>query len=284
MLKKIIMLFIALILLLPGAGCAQKGEPPQGDGKATQGEKREPYTYLATYYLKDNGQEFFLVREIHRVPYTREVAAAAVKELISSPPSTPGASRVLNPETRVLGINIKDGVATVDFSSEVLKANVGSQGEALGIQSIVNTLTEFPEIQAVSFRVNGKLDERAMDWWGHVGLSEQPFKRNIEHVKEPAIWVTHPVSGQVVGVPLLVKGSANVPGGIIQARLKDPQGGEIASEEARATRGAPDRGDFELRLNYDPPAADKGTLEIFWVNPGNGEAMDTVKIPVSLAK
>lgn len=279
MFKKIIILFIALLLLLPG--CAPKGDAPQGGIKADQEEKSETYSYLATYYLKDDGQKSFLVREIHRVPYTREVAAAAVKELISTPPSTPGASRVLNPGTKVLGISITDGVATVDFSSEVLRANVGSQGEALGIQSIVNTLTEFPEIRAVAFKVNGRLDERTMDWWGHVGLSEQPFKRNTDWVKEPAIWVTHPVSDQVAGVPLLIKGSASVPGGRVQARLKDAQDKEIASGEAKAARGAPDRGDFELRLNYEPPAGDKGALEIFWLNPGDGKAMDTVKIPIS---
>ncbi|MEG3070925.1 MAG: GerMN domain-containing protein [Candidatus Syntrophopropionicum ammoniitolerans] len=97
--------------------------------------------------------------------------------------------------TKVNSIDIEDGLATVDFSQEVLHANVGASGEALGIQSIVNTLTEFPEIKKVSFTVEGEV-ETAMDWWGHVGLYQQPFSRDLSQVNEPSIWVNSPGPGR----------------------------------------------------------------------------------------
>ncbi|MFZ5650821.1 MAG: Gmad2 immunoglobulin-like domain-containing protein [Bacillota bacterium] len=235
---------------------------------------------IAVYYVKSSDSDAYLVREIHRVPYTEDGPRAAVNELIGGNPKTPGAARVLPPGTRILGAKINDGLATVNFSKEVLNANVGSAGEALGIQSIVNTLTEFPNIKEVSFQVEGKAEGRAMDWWGHVGLYEQPFKRRLEKVHHPAIWVTHPVAGQVSGVPLLVKGSARVFEGRVNARLIDESGKKVAEGSAAATRGAPERGDFEIKITYTPPGKGKGTLEVFWISPRDGSPQDVVKIPI----
>lgn len=278
---------LCLMLLLFLSGCRS-----WTSGKETQPTTPLPppppikkqtaqYLDLAIYYLKDDGQQPYLVREVHRVPYTTAVASAALHELISTPPHTPGAQTVLPPQTKVLGIKIENGLCTVNFSEEVLKANVGAAGEALGIQSIVNTLTEFPEIRQVSFQVNGQVDERAKNWWGHVGLYNQPFKRDLSSVVKPPIWVTYPLPNQVASVPLLVKGSAMVFEGTVNARLRDEQGQEIARGYTTATQGAPGRGDFELRLTYQkPPSGSKGTLEVFWVSPKDGSELDKVTVPL----
>jgi len=234
---------------------------------------------LAIYYVKITGSDAHLVREIHSVPYSDDGPGSAIKELIGGEPKTPGAERVLPADTRLLGISINESLAIVDFSSEVLKAGVGSTGEALGIQSIVNTLTEFPQIREVSFRMEGRSDGRAMDWWGHVGLYGQPFKRNLEKVHQPAIWVTHPVAGQVSGVPLLIKGSARIPGGRVKAHLLDENGKKIA-EGTAASPTTPGRGDFEINITYTPPGKGKGTLEVFWNSSGKEPPRDTVKIPI----
>lgn len=235
---------------------------------------------IAVYYVKFTENDAYLVREVHQVPFSEDSPGAAVKELISANPQTAGAYRVLPPGTRLLGIIVKEGLATVNFSADVLNANVGSTGEALGIQSIVNTLTEFPEIREVSFQVEGGLDSRAQDWWGHMGLFQQPFKRNLDMVNEPAIWVTHPVPGQAAGVPLLVKGSARVFEGAVSARLIDPSGKILAKESAVASRGAPGRGDFEMKLTYAPPGKGSGVLEVYWTSPRDGSQLDTVKIAI----
>ncbi|SHI45893.1 Gmad2 immunoglobulin-like domain-containing protein [Desulfofundulus thermosubterraneus] len=236
---------------------------------------------LAVYYVKSTGQESYLVREVHKVPPAKDPALKAVQELISAEPSTPGAIRILPPNTKVLGVTVKDGLATVNFSREVLEhPSAGAEGEALGIQSVVNTLTEFPEIRQVSFQVEGKVDERTRDWWGHVGLYDQPFRRDLSRVYEPAIWVTHPTPDQVVGVPLLVKGSARVYEGTVNARLLDSQGKVLVSAYATATKAAPERGDFEMRLNFTPPQDGKGTLEVFSISAKDGSIENKVTIPV----
>jgi hypothetical protein len=66
----------------------------------------------------------------------------------------------------------------------VLTAKVGAEAEAYGIQSVVYTLTDLPRIEKVRFTVEGRDSGTASngrtieDWWGHVGLSGQPFSRD----------------------------------------------------------------------------------------------------------
>jgi len=258
-------------------------QPPAGE---TPGVQQGPAGVvpqrmnLAVYYVKITADDAYLVREVHEVPHTAEAAKASLEELINVNPSTSGAERVLPPGTKIRGITVKDGLATVDFSREVLHANVGAAGEALGIQSIVNTLTEFAEIKKVSFLVEGKLDNQAMDWWGHVGLYSQPFERDVSKVYEPPIWVTSPVSGQKVGSPLEVRGSARVFEAAVNGRLKDQSGKTLAEGFTTAERGAPGRGDYVLSLLFDVSSPGSGNLEVFWISPKDGSEKDKIVVPL----
>jgi hypothetical protein len=238
-------------------------------------QTEQPDINLAVYFVKYDGEDVYLVREVHTVPYTEHVAEAAMQELIKDKKS------IFPPGTEVLGVKIENGLATVNFNEKVLTAtNVGSAGEALGIQSVVNTLTELPNIEKVAFQVEGKSDGRVRDWWGHVGLYDQPFTRDLSKVYEPAIWVTHPTPNQVAGVPLLVKGSARVFEAAVNARLLDQNGNLLAEGHTTATAAAPDRGDFEMSLKFDPPSSGKGLLEVFWTSPKDGSIKDKVSIPL----
>jgi hypothetical protein len=271
---------VSLLLVLSVlAGCTTLGgktsvTPPNGQ---TQDQKLN----LAVYYVKTTENDAYLVREIHQVPVTKEPVKAALQELITTNPVIPGAARVLPQATKINGINIKDGLATVDFSKDVLRANVGASGEALGIQSIVNTLTEFPEIKKVAFTVEGKVEQEAMDWWGHVGLYEQPFSRDISTVYEPVIWVASPKADLKVGSPLEVSGSARVFEGTVNIRLVDNTGKTISEGFTTASQGAPGRGDFKYSLNFNAPSPGQGELEVFWTSPKDGKELDKVSVPVN---
>lgn len=234
---------------------------------------------IAVYYLKASTNDMYLVREVHEVEKSVGVARAALSELISGTPLTSGAYRVLPPDTKILGITIENGIATVDFSAEVLNANVGASGEALGITSIVNTLTEFSTIQKVQFTVDGSV-ENGIDWWGHVGLSEQPFERNLSSVYEPIIWVNTPVANQTINSPLTIRGNALVFEATVSYRLKDTNGNILAQGFTMADSGAPDRGDFEAVLHFSPSSSGEGQLEVFEVSAKDGSDVNMVIIPV----
>lgn len=298
MLLAVFVLFSTVAACMPPAGDQPPGErapasPPQvtvpvDQGAAAQSTvnkdaagSRGPLINLPVYYVKTTADDTYLVREVHQAPYTEEKIKASLEELIHAAPLTPDAAQVLPAATGIRSVTVRDGTATIDFSREVLRANVGAAGEAMGLQSIVNTITEYPEVQQVAILVEGKLDEEAKNWWGHVGLHEQPFTRDVSRVFEPAIWVTSPVPGQVVAPPLVITGSASVFEATVHARLRDEHGREIAQGFATAAEGAPGRGDFVLALDFPAGTPGKGQVEVFWPSPADGREIHKVIIPVA---
>ncbi len=271
------MLILTLFIL---SGCVSSARQTPGTQVPSDQISPDGKLNLAVYYVKMIESDTYLIREVHQVPPAGEAAKIAVEELINVDPSTPGAARLLPADTKVRGVTIKDGLATIDFSGDVLRANVGALGELMGIQSIVNTLTELPGIEKVSFMVEGEVNEEAMNWWGHVGLYNQPFTRDVSKVYEPAIWVTSPAPGQKVAAPLVVHGSARVFEATVNASLADESGKILAQGYGTAAVGAPGRGDFEISLPFTSPSPGNGKLTVFWKSPKDGKDMDEVTVPV----
>jgi len=276
-LRKCLFVLLALLVVLSGCSLNREtgGGPENGSGQKDSGKQEQTVISLNVYFVKFTADDAYLVREERVIPQTDEVALAAVETLIND------AKGIFPKNTKVLGITIEKGLATINFSKEVLtNSNVGSDGEELAIQSVVNTLTEFPNIEKVAFQVEGSAEGPARDWWGHIGLYDQPFTRDLSRVYEPAIWVTHPSENQVVGIPLLIKGSARVFEGTVQIRLSDNTGKVLAESTATASEGAPGRGDFETSLKFDLPSEGKGVLEVFWLSPKDNSEQDKVTVPV----
>ncbi len=133
-----------------------------------------PEPVQVTLYFSDQNAEF-LRPELRRVVLDKGESPiiAAIEGLIHGPQDQ-NLSRTIPEGTRLLGIEIKDGVAWVDFSREIqINHWGGSAGEMLTTFSVVNTLTEFPQIQAVQFLVEGEVLESI---WGH-GITDEPIGR-----------------------------------------------------------------------------------------------------------
>lgn len=83
--------------------------------------------------------------------------------------------------TKLRSIKIKDNIAYVDFDAALLKTQYGgSSSERLLVAAVVNTLTEFENIEKVQFLVQGKIVETI---WGHMDVSE-PLSRNEKIIKK----------------------------------------------------------------------------------------------------
>jgi len=78
----------------------------------------------------------------------RKVATAAINALIEGPRN--GLERLVDPQARLLGITISNGLATVNFDRPP-----HLNGDPRGLYSIVLTLTHFETINRVQFQVNG---------------------------------------------------------------------------------------------------------------------------------
>ena len=222
---------------------------------------------LAVYYLRSFRGRRYLAPEWHPVPYTRAVAAAAVGELLGGQPLCPGSRRPFPDGTRLQGVAVDGGTATVDLSRSALRVPAG-RAERWRLQALVHTLTQFPTVQRVLVRVQGRA----------VG---KPLARDPALPLAP-IALAEPTPGaQVKGHRLVVKGEASVHEGTVGLRLRDDHGQTMAQAYATAARGAPGRGPFSGALTFTPPATSHScTLEAFEVSPENGRIVYALEVPV----
>jgi spore germination protein GerM len=77
--------------------------------------------------------------------------------------------------TKINSIVVENGLAKIDLSKEFIEDKITSDTEDnLLIYSIVNTLTEFPEVNSVSFYIDGE----KLDTLGELDISEPIFRRS----------------------------------------------------------------------------------------------------------
>lgn len=107
------------------------------------------------------------------------VARYVIEELIKGP-AAKGLYPVMSKDTRLLSIKVEGGTCIVDFSKEFVDKNVGgTAGEAITINSVVNSLTELEGIERVQFLIEGK--KRKV--FTHA-IFDQPFERNDDMIKK----------------------------------------------------------------------------------------------------
>jgi spore germination protein GerM len=113
-------------------------------------------------------REFGFVAPVTRiVPFQSGVLRLALQELIRGPLAEDGsAGRTLAGNTRILNLEIKDGVAIIDFSDDVFDQNMrGSLHGIIFMQSIVYTATQFPTVESVQVLVTGHPWEDGHFYW-----------------------------------------------------------------------------------------------------------------------
>jgi Immunoglobulin-like domain of bacterial spore germination/Sporulation and spore germination len=242
-----------------------------------------PDLRLAVYYPRTVGGRQYLVPERHTVPATRAVAAAAVNELLRGRPLFPGSRPPFAAGTRLLGIRIDGGTATVDLSREVLRGRPGD-AQRYPLQALVHTVTQFRTVKrvvvAVEGRTSGAVAGRSLDEFWDVAPG-QALTRDPT-VRLAPIALVDPGPGTVVkGGRLVVTGEASVYEGNVSLRLRDGAGRVVAQGYTTAATAAPGRGAFSGALTFTAPGqAQRWTLEVFEVSAADGSIVYAVHVPV----
>lgn len=105
------------------------------------------------------------------VPVDADEHKAALEELLKTNENEEGPAKYLIPQgSRLLGLKINNGTAYADFNN-ALKENFpgGSMNEALLVNAIVHTLTQFDDVKRVQIMVEGKKIESL---GGHLEISQ----------------------------------------------------------------------------------------------------------------
>jgi germination protein M len=224
-----------------------------------------------------------LVPVLREVPETKAVATAAMTALLAGPrgaelESRPAMVTAIPDGTRLLGVTIADGIATVDLSS-AFEGGGGSYSVQARLAQVVYTLTQFPTVDGVLFEIDGK----PVTTFSSEGVVlDGPTDRADYRDVLPAIFVDRPAWGAAAGNPVEMSGIANVFEAQFQAQVLDAGGRILADEPVTATCGTGCWGTFRASVPYSVGKAQYGTLRVFEPSAKDGSPVNVTEYRVWL--
>jgi germination protein M len=259
----------------PGpAATASASAGPQSAAPSTPPTTSTPSpsgtTVVRAYFILGSG----LVPVLREIPATAGVATAAMRALIAGPDAAelagrPAMASDVPASTRLLGLSIAGGVATVDLSGEFATGLNAAQPDAR-LAQVVFTLTQFSTVERVSFQLDG---QPVVGW---------PGARAGNTAQLPAIFVDRPAWGAAAGNPVRVTGLANVFEATFRVQLEDAAGKVVADGQVMASCGTGCWGSFSTTLAYTVGKAQWGTLRVFDLSAKDGTPENVSEYPVWL--
>lgn len=263
----------------PAPGNVTVSPTPSFDGSLSPSPSPSPTpTRSVTYELWFDLDGYLFVT--HRTePFVPAVGTRTLEALLSGPneiEAGAGVGSAINSGTRLLGLRIQNGVATVNldgtFTAEETPAiAVGS------LSQIVYTLTQFDSIDGVVFEVAGT---RLTNFGGYE--LDAPQRRANFADQLPAILAATPRVGQRVSSPVTISGTADVFEAVVSIAILDEHRNVIASSFTMATCGTGCRGTYSTDVRYKVGARQPGTIRVYEVSAKDGSPLHVVEIPVLL--
>lgn len=134
---------------------------------------------LTLYLADEEGDHLKAVTRM--VVYNSNISMErlVVDQLIAGPSENEAAFPTINPDTRVVSVNVQDGICYVNFDSTFLTQiyNVTSE---VAIYSLTNSLVELTNVNKVQISING---DSNVNYKENISLSTT-FERNLEIVEQ----------------------------------------------------------------------------------------------------
>jgi germination protein M len=236
----------------------------------------------AYFYLGGEPGSDGLVALLREVPRTQAVGTAAMNVLLAGPTAAESGERVVTSAvpagTRLLGLTVDDGIATVDLSAE-FESGGGSMSMFVRLSQVVFTLTQFPTVQSVVFEIEG----RPVTVFSSEGIIlDGPVSRDDYQDQLPNIFVDRPAYGAGLGNPARIVGSANVFEAAFLVTILDASGVKLVEVPAMASCGTGCRGTFDVTVPYTVAEPGWGTLRVWDGSAKDGSPENVREYPVWL--
>jgi spore germination protein GerM len=223
-----------------------------------------------------------LVPVLRTVPQTTGVAKAAMTALLAGPTTAEAADRTITsaiPDgTTLTAVSIRNGIATVDLSSE-FDTGGGTASMRYRLAQVVYTLTQFSTVKSVLFQVDGQ----TVTVFGSEGIVlDGPSKRADWADELPAMFVDRPAYGAALGNPGPVSGNADVFEATFRLAVLDGSGKVIVDQQVTASCGSGCRGTFQQTVDYSIGKAQWGTLRVYDPSEKDGSPQSVRDYPVWL--
>lgn len=149
------------------------------------GEDMKKYeeTTLTLYFANEGGNQLIKVNRTLRYNTNISLEKLVVEQLVAGPvdkknkETTTSIYPTLNPETKIISVNIKDGICYVNLNNGFLNLT-GNVTADIAIYSLVNSLVELPGVLKVQLAVDGATEVQL----GDKTLSNL-FERNLDLVQ-----------------------------------------------------------------------------------------------------
>ena len=249
---------------------------------ATDAEPEPAQSRVAVYFLRDEKLG------VGARQAEGEAGARGALEALLAGPSDEERGAGLTTEipdgTELRDLAVADGTATVDLSG-VFNDGGGSASMQARVAQVVATLTQFPGIERVAFRLDGE----PVSAIGGEGVAvDPPLGREEIEAQTPAILVESAAVGEAVSSPLTIRGTANTFEATFRVAVTGADGATLYDSFVTATSGSGVRGTFEETLDLaEGAAAGPITLTVWEDNQSSGEGgtpprMHVVEIPLRL--
>jgi hypothetical protein len=259
---------------------APAGEPPSTPAISTAPSPTAPgSTNLVIYLLL--GQRLVPVQR--QVPATLGVARAAMTALLAGPTrlegSGPSALSTLIPAgTQLLDIAVSNGIAVVDLTGQ-FESGGGSTSMFGRLAQVVYTLTQFPTVTGVTFRLDG---QPVTTFSGEGIVLSGPSVRADYRDFLPAIFVDSPAWGGTLPNPSRVTGTANVFEAQFAAEVVASDGTVLAQRTVSASCGTGCWGTFDVAIPYRVNRAQPGWITVYDLSARDGTRENVGSYPVTL--
>lgn len=234
-------------------------------------------TAVRLYFVRTGGTLAPVYRQV--VTQDSAVASAAARALLSGPSAkerSAGLGTAIPTGTALHGITVSKGTADVDLT-QAFTTGGGTLSMTARVGQLVYTLTQFPTVQRVTFRIDG----RPLTVLGGEGLIlDQPATRTQYESLLPPVFIESPAMGQSVMSPVRMRGLANVFEGQFLVEIRDAQGRVVASAPAKASMGS--FSPFDVTLSFAVGKVQNGSVVGYDRSPKDGSVIDLFTVPVTL--
>lgn len=135
---------------------------------------------IRLYFANETGDGLIAINRslVHNIDLTNISMERMVVEQLLAGPANDESYPTINPQTKLLGVTVKDGVCYLDFDSTILTP-VNNVTSDVTIFSIVNSLVELNNVNKVQISIDGKKDVKYRDKYEMTTL----FERNLQLVQ-----------------------------------------------------------------------------------------------------
>ena len=280
--RKLIALLSALVLVTALAACGDDGDDTTtttseatATGSGTTTPDGDPVAVKVYFALNE------AVATAGRTVAAPAVGKGAVEALLAGPEGIEvemGMGTEIPEGTELLGLDIADGVATVDLSGE-FEAGGGSLSMQLRVAQVVFTLTQFDTVDTVEFLVDGTPVESI----GGEGVMVDGVDRSSFTNVTPAVLIESPVPGEAVSSPLEITGMANTFEATVNYTVTDGDGLIVTEGFTTATAGMGTFGTFAATATFSVPTPGVGSVIGFEISAQDGTQTSVYEVPVDIS-